>query len=119
MMETAARPVASHCCGRTGHFVVEQSTTTTQIAAFGEFDAANADEFADFVISHADPGTRVVVDLTGATFFGTAGFAALHQVAARVGRWTLVPGPLVGRLLRVCDPDAVLPVLLQLIPKAR
>jgi anti-anti-sigma regulatory factor len=58
--------------------------------------------------------TRLVLDLTGIDFFGTAGFAALRNViviCAQYGvSWVLVVGPQLRRFLTICDPDNLLPV---------
>ena len=63
---------------------------------------------------HAEFTDRMVIDLTGLTFFATAGFTALHTLNVQcVGeeiRWALVPSAAVNRLLRICDPDSALPV---------
>jgi anti-anti-sigma factor len=110
------------------------------ITAHGELDAANAQEFVDYVLRHAAHTPRLVLDLSGLQFFGTAGFSALHTLNVRcagenVG-WMLVPSEAVTRLLRICDPDSALPIcstvkaavgglqgdprpLLQLISKSR
>jgi anti-anti-sigma factor len=83
------------------------------IAATGEVDASNGRTFAEYPRSCLVDCKRLVLDLRGLEFFGTAGFGALHTVnvqCASVGAdWVLVPGPVVSRLLRVCDPDSVLP----------
>jgi anti-anti-sigma factor len=84
------------------------------ISAHGELDAANAQEFADWALRHADRTPRLILDLTGIEFFGTAGFSALHTFNVRCAgagaEWVLVPGRAVQRLLRICDPDATFPV---------
>jgi len=84
------------------------------ITAHGELDAANAQEFVDYALRHAPHIDRLVLDLTGVDFFGTAGFSALHavnvQCAADGVDWSMVPSPAVTRLLRICDPDSTLPV---------
>jgi anti-anti-sigma factor len=83
------------------------------IAAHGELDAANATEFADYALGRAEHTARLVLDLTGIEFFGTAGFSALHTLNVRcAGKkvdWVLVPSAAVSRLLHLCDPDAALP----------
>jgi anti-anti-sigma factor len=112
------------------------------ITAHGEIDAANAQQFVDYALEQAAGVTRLVLDLTGVEFFGTAGFASLHSLNVRCAGesidWASVPSAAIVRLLRVCDPDSALPffdgvdaamdalqrkegsgVLLQLIPKAR
>ena len=84
------------------------------ITAYGEIDAANAQEFVDYALRHAAHIDRLVLDLTGLDFFGTAGFSALHTVNVRCAAekmdWALAPSPAVTRLLRICDPDSALPI---------
>jgi len=110
------------------------------ITAHGELDAANAQEFVDYALRHAPQTDRLVLDLTGVDFFGTAGFSALHTLNVRCAaekiEWALAPSTAVTRLLRICDPDSALPIsdsvdaaltavqgeprrLLQLVPKSR
>jgi anti-anti-sigma factor len=101
------------CICRTAHFTTRHvQPTTTLITAAGELDAANAHQFVDYALR--DPGQALVLDLTGVEFFGTAAFSAIHTLNVRcAGRgvdWVLVPSRAVARLLRVCDPDATLPV---------
>jgi anti-anti-sigma factor len=84
------------------------------ITAHGELDAANAEEFVDYALRHASHTDRLVLDLTGVDFFGTAGFSALHSVNVRCAgemiEWALAPSAAVTRLLRICDPDSALPI---------
>lgn len=110
------------------------------LSVFGEIDAANCREFADYVDLHLPHVHELVLDLTGVDFFGTAGFSALHAMSRRAGAYgidhTVVPSHAVSRLLRICDPDSSLPVqdsvtsallrlhrdpadLLQIVAKAR
>jgi anti-anti-sigma factor len=129
---------------RTAQFSMQRDPSGTLIAVDGELDAANADQLASYVQRNASRAQRVILDLRGLEFIGTAGFSALHRInvtcsAAQV-RWAMAPSPAVARLLRVCDPDGTLPVteamdepllatriaaeyherpLLQLVPQAR
>jgi anti-anti-sigma factor len=84
------------------------------ITAHGELDAANAQEFVDYALRHAPHTERLVLDLGGVDFFGTAGFSALHSVNVRCAgekiEWALVPSSAVTRLLKICDPDSALPI---------
>src|ERR1700682_2008257 len=84
------------------------------ITAHGELDASNAHEFVDYVLRHAAHCERMVLDLGGVDFFGTAGFSALHTVNVRCAAakfdWAVVPSLAVTRLLRICDPDSALPI---------
>ena len=84
------------------------------ITARGDLDAANANDFVDWAMQHAAHAKRMVLDLSGIEFFGTAAFSALHTFNVRCAgaraEWVLVPGPAVLRLLRICDPDAMFPL---------
>ncbi len=74
------------------------------VTAHGELDAANAQEFATYALRHADAVKRLVLDLTGVEFFGTAGFSALHTLNVRCAGdgvdWAMVPSRAVSRLLQ-------------------
>lgn len=91
----------------------ELSGTTVLVAAFGEIDAASAPDLSTHVERHLPGYRQLVLDLSRVEFFGTAGYSVLHRVHSRCAqddiRWVLVPGPEVQRLLRVCDPDGILP----------
>jgi anti-anti-sigma factor len=111
------------------------------VSAHGELDAANAQDFVEYAFRHTDAVKRLLLDLVGLEFFGTAGFSALHTLnvrCAEVGAdWAMMPSKAVTRLLGICDPDATLPVaptiatalavihgeprqpLLQLVPEPR
>lgn len=104
---------ANEC--HTAHFASrELEPGTTVVAAFGEIDAANALEFVAYALRDGEHIERLVVDLTGVEFFGTAGFSALHTLNVRTAGediyWAMTPSVSVKRLLRICDPDAALPV---------
>lgn len=99
----------------TAHFATRWPLPDTSVVtAHGEIDSANAREFTDYALQHAEIIEHLVVDLSDVDFFGTAGFSALHTLNVRaVGEgieWALVPSPSVSRLLRLCDPDSALPV---------
>lgn len=91
----------------------ELSATTVLVAAFGEIDASRATDLSERIEQHLDGYRQLVLDLSRLTFFGAAGYAVLHRVHSRCSRssidWVLVPGKEVERLLRVCDPDGILP----------
>jgi anti-anti-sigma factor len=113
---------------------------TAVITAHGEIDAANAQELVDYALRHGDRMDRLVLDMSGVDFFGTSGFSALHTLNVRCAsesiEWASVPSAAVTRLLRICDPDSILPFysgvdtalsavqgeprrLLQLVPQTR
>jgi anti-anti-sigma factor len=84
------------------------------VSAHGELDAANAQDFVEYALLHTDAVKRLLIDLTGLEFFGTAGFSALHTLNVRCAEigaeWAMMPSRPVTRLLDICDPDATLPV---------
>jgi anti-anti-sigma regulatory factor len=58
---------------------------------------------------------KLTLDLSTVDFIATAGFSALHRInvtcSAADVQWAMVPSRAVARLLRICDPDGVLPVV--------
>lgn len=102
---------------RTAQFTARWSPAGTLITVDGELDAANSDELAAYVQHGAQRSRRVILDLRGLKFIGTAGFSALHRInvlcSAAQTYWAMAPSPAVARLLRVCDPDGTLPVTTQ------
>ena len=70
------------------------SDTTVLVTVRGEVDATNSRALAGYVERQVAGTSRLVLDLTVIDFFGTAGFAALHNVnviCARYGvSWELV-----------------------------
>jgi anti-anti-sigma factor len=129
----------TQCWQRSGsaEFTVRPDPSATVITAHGELDAANANQLTVFVERCVRNSKRVIVDLRGLEFFGTAGFSALHRinvVCSGAGvPWVLVSGRAADRVLQICDPDDTLPTttslpelvsehprpLLQLIPQPR
>jgi anti-anti-sigma factor len=99
---------------RTAQFTARWSPVGTLITVDGELDAANADQLAAYVHNGARSSRRVILDLRGLKFIGTAGFSALHRInvlcSAAQTQWAMAPSPAVARLLRLCDPDGTLPV---------
>jgi hypothetical protein len=80
----------------------------------GDVDAANAKDFADAVLALVDGDRRVTLDLVELGFLAIDGVAALHAVNARLAHadvpWTVLPGEAALRVLRLCDPESVIPV---------
>jgi anti-anti-sigma factor len=99
---------------RTAQFTTRLGPSGTLITVDGELDAANSDQLAAYVQQSAKRCKRVVLDMRGLNFIGTAGFSALHRInvvcSGVQASWAMVPSPAVERLLRVCDPDGTLPV---------
>jgi anti-anti-sigma factor len=99
----------------TAHFATRWLAPSTAIVtAHGEIDAVNAFDFVDYALQQVDRMENLVVDLTGIKFFGSTGFSALHVLNVRCAAdgivWAMAPSKEVSRLLRICDPDATLPV---------
>jgi len=91
----------------------ELCATTVLISAAGEIDACNAESVAGQTEAGLAGYRQLVLDLSAVTFFGTAGYAMLRRVDDHCRRrhldWVVVPGREAGRLLRICDPDGVIP----------
>ncbi|OMC28636.1 STAS domain-containing protein [Mycobacterium colombiense] len=116
-MESAMSVAQSWQQSRTAQFTARWGPTGTLITVDGELDAANTDQLVAYVQQSTSRSRRMVLDLRGLKFIGTAGFSALHRInvkcsAAQVS-WAMAPSPAVARLLRVCDPDGTLPVTTQ------
>lgn len=99
---------------RAAQFTARWDPSGTVIAVDGELDAANADQLAAYVQHSIARSRRVILDLRGLKFIGTAGFSALHRInvvcSGAQAYWAMAPSPAVARLLRICDPDGTLPV---------
>jgi len=84
------------------------------VTIHGEIDATNSSALAHYVERRIAGSRRLVLDLQTVEFFAASGFAALSNInilCARTGvRWSLLAGPHVGRMLRICDPARELPV---------
>jgi anti-anti-sigma factor len=103
-----------HHRARFGAFHHLQSATTL-VTVEGEVDATNGRSLAVYVERQLAGSARLTLDLTQVDFFGTAGFAALHNInviCCRYGvEWMLMVQPQVRRLLEICDPGGTLPVV--------
>ena len=88
--------------------------STVLVAVRGEVDATNSRALAGYVERQIAGSTQLVLDLSVIEFFGTAGFATLHNInviCANYGAsWVLIAGPLLRRFLKICDPDNLLPL---------
>lgn len=97
----------------------ELSETTVLVAASGEIDASTASDLCVKIERRAAGYRQLVLDLSDVDFFGTAGYSLLHRLHSRCSRasvdWVLVAGPEVQRLLRVCDPDGMLPTAANIV----
>ena len=83
------------------------------ISAHGDIDASNADILTEYTLGHLIRCRGLILDLRDVDFFGSQGFSALYRVSVcclRAGRsWALVPGEAVSRMLRIGDPQGLLP----------
>lgn len=98
----------------TAQFSAHWCPSGTVITVDGELDAANADQLVAYLKQSISRSKRVVLDLRGLKFIGTAGFSALHRInvvcSGAQAHWAMAPSAAVSRLLRICDPDGILPV---------
>jgi anti-anti-sigma factor len=89
------------------------SSSVAIISAHGHIDASNADTLTEYTTGHLMHYRGLILDLRSLHFFGTEGFSALHRVSvccARAGiGWAIVPGEAVSRVLRIGDPEVLLP----------
>src|SRR5262249_38142280 len=114
MRESSMSVAQSWQQSRTAQFSARWSSLGALITVDGELDAANADQLAAYAQRSVRRSPRVILDLRGLEFIGTAGFSVLHRInvmcsGAQV-QWAMVPSPAVSRLLSICAPDATLPV---------
>jgi anti-anti-sigma factor len=83
------------------------------VSAHGHIDASNADTLTEYTLGHLMRCRGLILDLRDLDFFGTEGFSALHRVSvccARTGiGWAVVSGEAVSRVLRIVDPQGLLP----------
>jgi anti-anti-sigma factor len=83
------------------------------ISAHGHIDASNADTLTEYTLGHLMGCSGLILDLRDLDFFGTEGFSALHRVSVRCADpgigWGVVPSEAVSRVLRICDPQGLLP----------
>lgn len=85
------------------------------VSAHGEIDQTNARTLTEYSLANLAPCRGLILDLTRLEFFGAAGFPALHLISVSCARagipWALVPGDAVSVVLRICDPDGLLPAV--------
>jgi anti-anti-sigma factor len=101
--------------GHTARFASRRlRSSVAVIRAHGGIDASNADTLTEYTLGHLMRCRALILDLRDLDFFGTEGFSALHRISvccARAGTgWAVVPGEEASRMLRICDPQALLPV---------
>ena len=83
------------------------------ISTHGHIDASNADTLTEYTLGHLMRCRGLILDLRDLDFFGTEGFSALHRVAVCCANpgicWAVVPSEAVSRVLRIGDPQGLLP----------
>jgi len=89
------------------------TTSTELVSAHGDIDATNASALTEYALGAALGRRAMILDLRGVGFMGIEGFSALHRIsvscAGEKTRWAMVPGPVVSRVLAICDPEHLLP----------
>jgi anti-anti-sigma factor len=83
------------------------------ISAHGHIDASNADTLTEYTLGHLMRCRGLILDLRDLDFFGTEGFSALHRISVCCANpgigWAVVPSAAVSRVLRIGDPQGLLP----------
>ena len=100
--------------GHTARFASRRlRSSVAVISADGGIDASNADTLTEYTLGHVMCCRGLILDLRDLDFFGTEGFSVLHRVSvccARAGiGWAVVSGEAVSRVLRIGDPQGLLP----------
>lgn len=102
------------------HLTRDRATYTSQslppstvvITVEGELDAANTAHFGSYVELRLSTADKLVLDLSGVTFFAAEAFSAVHKVSVQAAgqdvAWNLLTSAPVERMLRICDPDHAL-----------
>ncbi len=102
------------CEGRSMRLVSRRlRSSVALISAHGSIDASNADTLTEYTVGHLMRCRGLILDLSDLDFFGTAGFSALHRISVCCARvnvdWAVLSGEAVSRLLRISDPEGLLP----------
>jgi anti-anti-sigma factor len=99
---------------RAGFSACRIGPSAVLVTVEGDVDATNNRTLAGYVERQVAGSGHLVLDLRLVDFFGTAGFAALHNINVICSRhgltWELRCGRQVRRLLAMCDPDSTLPL---------
>lgn len=107
-----SRPWQDHTARLTSRRV---RSSVVVVRAHGGIDASNADTMTEYTLGHLPRCRGLVLDLRDLGFFGTEGFSALHRISVCCARaaigWAVVPGDAVSRVLRICDPQGLLPAV--------
>ncbi len=105
-----SQPWQDHSAQLTSHRL---RSSVVVVRAHGGIDASNADAVTEYTVRHLLHCRGLILDLRDLNFFGTEGFSALHRVSvccagAGIG-WAVVPADAVSRMLRIGDPQGLLP----------
>lgn len=105
-----SQPWESHST-RLAHHRLRSSVAV--ISARGDIDASNADILTEYTLGHLRGCSGLIIDLRGLDFFGTEGFSVLHRISVCCAHpgigWSVVPSEAVARMLRIGDPESLLP----------
>ncbi|MGK2865049.1 MAG: STAS domain-containing protein [Mycobacterium sp.] len=86
--------------------------STVVVTVEGELDASNTNQLSAYIQLRLRNADKLVVDLSGVTFFAAEAFSAIHkisvQAAAQDVQWSLLTSAPVDRMLEICDPDHAL-----------
>ena len=109
-------PLSKPGKGPLGYWVTHwMKSSVAIVSAHGDIDSTNAGALTEYSLAHLMRCRGLILDLTDLEFFGVAGFSALHRISVGCAPaeidWALVPGAAVSILLRVCDPDGLLPAV--------
>ena len=89
------------------------TSSVVVVSAHGDIDTTNAHTLTEYPLAYLMRCRGLILDLTRLEFFGAEGFSALHRISVSCAGagidWALVPGAAVSRVLRICDPDRLLP----------
>jgi anti-anti-sigma factor len=101
-------------CHRARFAARRLSSSRVLVTVEGDIDATNGRSLGRYVERNTGASMQLVLDLSGVNFFGTEGFAALHCISVSCARndmdWMIVGGRDVRRLVRICDPEEILPL---------
>ena len=101
-------------CHRARFAARRLSSSRVLVTVEGDIDATNGRSLGRYVERNTGASMQLVLDLSGVNFFGTEGFAALHYISVSCARndmdWMIVGGRDVRRLVRICDPEEILPL---------
>jgi anti-anti-sigma factor len=99
--------------GHLAHWNTRWKSSVVIVSAHGDIDGTNAHTLTEYSLAHLARCRVLILDLTHLEFFGAVGFSALHRISVSCAGagidWALVPGDAVSLVLRVCDPDGLLP----------